>query len=62
MKMNSGAEQPVKPCAQPDLADLFPLYINGNLAPEALARIDEHLAECSLCRSNVRLFLDLQST
>jgi hypothetical protein len=49
------------PCSQPQLADLFPLYINGNVAADDRTRIEEHLAECEKCQDDVRFFLDLQS-
>ena len=50
------------PCSQPHLADLFPLYINGNVEPEDKQRIEDHLSECEKCQDDVRFFLDLQAS
>lgn len=47
-------------CLQPELSDLFFLFVNGDLSPEAQARIEDHLAECPKCREDVLFFLELQ--
>jgi anti-sigma factor RsiW len=56
-----GKPKDLIPCSQPQLSDLFPLYISGNVAPDDRIRIEEHLAECEKCQNDVRYFLDLQS-
>jgi anti-sigma factor RsiW len=53
-------EQGIVPCSQPELSDLFFLYVNGDLPLDEQARIEEHLADCSDCQENMRFFLDLQ--
>jgi anti-sigma factor RsiW len=53
-------ERGIEPCSQPELSDLFFLYVNGDLSPDEQARIEVHLADCSECQEDMKFFLDLQ--
>ena len=52
-------ERHIEPCSQPELSELFFLYVNGDLPAGEQARIEEHLADCSECRDDMSLFLDI---
>jgi hypothetical protein len=47
-------------CAEPDLADLFPLYVNGNVTKGEREKIEEHLATCLCCREELQFFMELK--
>jgi predicted anti-sigma-YlaC factor YlaD len=47
-------------CSQPELAYLFPFYINGDGESDERQRIEEHLADCAVCREDMKFFSDLQ--
>jgi len=59
--MDDNKRNETSACPDPHLADLFPLYINGNVHTDDRTRIEEHLAACFHCQEKIRLFLDLQS-
>jgi predicted anti-sigma-YlaC factor YlaD len=48
-------------CTEPDLADLFVFYINGNVTEQQQEAIENHLAVCPKCRDELQLILDLQT-
>jgi anti-sigma factor RsiW len=43
-------------CAQPDLGVRFPEYLDGQLNPDETKEIERHLAVCSTCRRELRLW------
>jgi hypothetical protein len=58
--MNERPKLPVS-CSQPELADLYPLYIHGNVGQADRQRIEGHLAECEKCRDDMKFFIDLRA-
>lgn len=47
-------------CTDPRFKELFFSLTNSDVSPGERQRIEEHLAICSECRSDVLFFLDLQ--
>jgi hypothetical protein len=48
-------------CSEPDLADMFPFYVNGHVSAGEREKIEKHLATCDQCREELQFFLDLKS-
>jgi hypothetical protein len=46
-------------CSQPELVDLFPSYIIGDVEADEREKIEEHLAVCDECQRELRFFLNL---
>lgn len=47
-------------CTEPELVYLFPLYLNGDGSPGERKRIVDHLAQCAVCREDMKFFSKLQ--
>ncbi len=47
-------------CVEPEIVYLFPFYINGEGSPDERRKIEKHLAECAVCREDMKFFSDLQ--
>jgi hypothetical protein len=45
-----------------DIQGLLPWWANGTLGPEEVRRVEAHLEECSTCRQDVELLMELQET
>ncbi len=60
MDMEERAEQNRAFCSRPELVELFPWYISGNVKPDERDQIEEHVDQCSRCREDLKFFLDLR--
>jgi anti-sigma factor RsiW len=48
-------------CSEPDIGNLFPFYLSGNVTPEQRRRVDQHISECRECREELRFFATVRS-
>lgn len=46
-------------CQQPEIGDLFPFYLNGDVTPEDAKKIKEHLAQCDACKKELLFWATL---
>ena len=46
-------------CTQPELGDLFPFYLNGELRPDQERIIEDHLAHCTACQQELLFWVAL---
>ena len=53
-------EKAPEQCADPELAELFPSYINGQASAEERERIERHLRQCQVCREDLQLLVDMK--
>lgn len=47
-------------CSEPNLAELLPLYVCGDVTQDEREKIEAHLATCPECQEDLHLFLDLK--
>lgn len=47
-------------CQRPEIGDLFPFYVNGNVTPDQRRDLEDHVSHCSECQEELRFFLALQ--
>jgi anti-sigma factor RsiW len=48
--------EPMITCTNPELGDLFILYLNGDVTAEERRQIEEHLPHCLECQEELRFF------
>ena len=44
-------------CQQPELGELFPFYLNGEVTADEAKRIEGHLARCPECQKEMALWM-----
>lgn len=47
-------------CTEPELAELFPFYINGHVTTDQREQIETHLRRCPECREDMQLLVDIK--
>jgi hypothetical protein len=44
-------------CKEPDLSDIFPFYLTGDLSPEETKKIERHVSSCAACQKKLSFFM-----
>jgi len=46
-------------CTEPEISDLFPFYLNGDVTPDETREIESHVSACAECRRKLSLLMTL---
>jgi hypothetical protein len=46
-------------CREPEISDLFPFYLNGDVTPDETRKIEGHVSGCAACEKKLSFFMAL---
>jgi Putative zinc-finger len=46
-------------CKEPEINDLFPFYLNGDVTPDETRKIESHVSGCAECQRKLSFFVTL---
>ena len=57
MKKKQGLE--IGACQEPEMSDLFPFYLNGDVTSDEARKIESHVSVCAECQTKLSFFMML---